>query len=239
MTGSVALAGVPALASEPIQVAGYPEQVALAEGDTGPPVIRLQYTLAGLHMYNGPITGDYDQRTAYAVRAFHAYLGIEPSYGFTALDWIRLESVPTDPEIPDRWDEPDRIEVDIGRQLLFIVRDGEIAGILPVSTGGGYRYYSDLRGRHVIAYTPHGDFTLLYHQYGWSCLPTCVYKYWGITSIYGIHGYPNVPNRPVSHGCIRVTMADSRWMEPLLYVGMPLHVWDTAPDITPEPPPRH
>jgi len=58
-------------------------------------------------------------------------------------------------------------------------------------------------------------------------------------SIYGVHGYPNVPNRPVSHGCIRVTMADSRWMEPLLYVGMPLHVWDTAPDTTPEPPPRY
>ncbi|MFH1104391.1 MAG: L,D-transpeptidase family protein [Actinomycetota bacterium] len=238
LTSGLYAVGTSAQAAD-LQPAGdYHDLVPLTEGDAGPAVIRLQYALSRLGMYHGPVTGDFDQKTSYAVRTFHAYAGLEPTYDFAALDWIRLESLPGDAGIPDRWDEPDRVEVDVGRQLLFIVRDGEVAGILPVSTGGGYSYFSDLRGRSVPAVTPHGDFTLRWHQLGWSCLPWCVYKYWGFSTYYGIHGYPSVPDRPVSHGCIRVTLWDARWMEPLLYVGMPLHVWDTPPDVTPQPPPR-
>jgi hypothetical protein len=228
----------PAAADEIVPVAGYPDLVALHEGDSGAAVIRLQYRLGELMFYHDPISGHYDRDTGYAVRAFHAYLGLEPSYDLAALDWIRLSSMPASPGIPDRRDESDRLEVDITRQLLFIVRDGEIAGILPVSTGGDYTYFSEDRNRNVPALTPRGNFTLLYHQYGWSCLPWCVYKYWGFTNVYGIHGYPSVPNRPVSHGCIRVTLWDAVWMEPLLHVGMPLHVWDSAPVIPPERPPH-
>ena len=238
------VAGLPGVApaahaSEVAPVEGYGTLVALSRDDTGPAVIRLQYTLAGLGMYHGPISGRYDEQTEFAVRTFHAYLGLEPTYEFGALDWIRLDFMPSDPGIPMWRDEPDRVEVDIGRQLLFVVRNFEVAGILPISSGGGYVYPSPLFRRDKLAWTPRGDFTLDWHQLGWSCLPTCVYKYWAFTPYYGIHGYPDVPNRPVSHGCVRITTRDSRWVEPLLFVGMPMHVWDVPPEPTPAPQPRH
>ncbi len=235
LAGGLVVTAPIALGSELSQDEGYHTAVTLRQGDSGPTIVRLQWRLAMLGTYAGPISGEYDQQTAYAVRAFHAYVGLAPTYSFDPSDWSVLEAVPTDPGIPDRWNEPDRVEVDVGRQLLFVVREGEVTAIVPVSTGGGYTYYSDLRSRHVVARTPHGDFQLRWHQLGWSCLPTCVYKYWGFTDIYGIHGYPQVPNYPASHGCIRVTTWDSRRIEPLMYVGMPLHVWDTKPSVPPSP----
>jgi N-acetylmuramoyl-L-alanine amidase len=232
------LTGVPEAAAVDLSpVDGYHDLVGLSQGDRGLGVVRLQQRLTELAMYHGRITGSYDEGTAYAVRAFHAYLGLEPSYDFAALDWIRIDSMPATTGIPDRWNEPDRVEVDVGRQLMFIVRSQELVAIIPVSTGGGYVYYSELFGRDKLAWTPRGDFTLYWHQLGWSCLPACVYKYWGFTPYYGIHGYETVPNHPVSHGCIRVTVADARFVEPLLFIGMPMHVWDTPPAVRPQPPP--
>src|SRR4030065_406658 len=89
---------------------------------------------------------------------------LEPARGYHG-------PLPVAPETPPGWGEPDRVEVDVGRQLLFIVRDGEVAGILPVSTGGGYTYFSDLFKRDKLAYNPHADFTLNWHQLGWSYTP--------------------------------------------------------------------
>ena len=231
------VAGPSAFADEALApVGGYPTLVALDAGDTGVTVARLQHALTRLGMYHGPISGEYEEQTGFAVRTFHAYIGLEATHEFAALDWIRLEVVPDDPGIPDRWWEPDRVEVDIGRQLLFVVRDGEIAGILPISSGGDYIYPSPLFGRDKLAWTPRGDFTLYWHQLGWSCDgDVCVYKYWGFTPYYGIHGYPEVPNYPASHGCIRITTWDSRWVEPLLFVGIPIHIWDTPPDLPTNP----
>jgi N-acetylmuramoyl-L-alanine amidase len=145
-----------------------------------------------------------------------------------------------DPEIPDRWYEPDRVEVDISRQLMFVIRNGEITGILPVSTGGGYTYLSVRSGQAVAAHTPRGDFQLMWRQYGWNCDRTtgwCVYNYWAFTPFYGIHGYHDVPAYPASHGCTRVNTWDSDWLDSQLYVGMPVHVWDEPPSVAPRPPP--
>ena len=45
----------------------------------------------------------------------HKYLEVPRTGSFDALDWIRLALLPA-PQIPIRWDEPDRVEIDI--QLL-------------------------------------------------------------------------------------------------------------------------
>jgi lipoprotein-anchoring transpeptidase ErfK/SrfK len=235
VTGGLLVMAPIALGTDLSVEEGFHPAVTLHQGDSGPTIVRLQWRLAELGAYSGPISGEFDTQTAYAVRAFHAYVGRPPTYSLHPADWPLLDSGPADPGIPDRWNEPDRVEADIGRQLLFVVRDGQIAAIVPISSGGGYSYFSDLRDRRVLARTPHGDFTLRWHQLGWSCLPTCVYKYWGFTDIYGIHGYPQVPNYPASHGCIRVTTWDARRIEPLMYVGMPLHVWDSRPEVPPSP----
>ncbi len=172
--------------------------------------------------------------------AFHKYLRLERSATFSALDWIRLELLP-EPGIPDRTDETDYLELDLDRQLLFLVRDGELKQVIPVSSGGGYTYISPRTGNAHRATTPVGDFALRWHQLGWACDPVsgwCVYKYWAFTDFLGIHGYHSVPATPASHGCVRVELWDADWLEPHLFTGMPLHIWYEAPvmPLPPEPP---
>lgn len=226
-----------------LPVAGFQPLVPLDRGASGEAVIRLQHVLAERGFYRGPIDGEYGRTTETAVVAFEKYVGLPRTGDFGALDWIRIGLLPA-PEIPHRWDEPDRIEIDLSKQLLYVVRDQVVVGIIPTSTGSGEPYYSVRNGRTVTASTPQGDFTLRWHELGWNCdriTDWCVYNYWAFTPFYGIHGYNEVPTWPASHGCSRVTTWDSDWLESYLYVGMPVHVWDELPTVTPpsDPPTRH
>jgi hypothetical protein len=203
----------------------------LEPGDSGNSVMTLQSALRDRGFYRGAITGEYDTATETAVITLHKYLGTERTSTFNSLDWIRIAFLP-DPEIPYRWDEPDRVEIDTTRQLLYVIRDHRIEGILPTSTGSGASYFSVRQGRNVRSATPHGDFELYWRQYGWNCDSTtgwCVYSYWGFTPFYGIHGYRNVPAYPASHGCARVNIWDSDWLDGFLYIGMPVHIWRDLP----------
>ena len=229
-------AAEPSVTLAPID--GFNPLVQLQRGDTGNAVRTLQSALRDQGFYRGDVTGEFDVSTQTAVITLHKYLGIERTATFNALDWIRLALLP-DPQIPFRWDEPDRVEIDTTRQLMFVIRDHRIAGILPTSTGSGRQYFSIRQGRDVRSATPHGDFELYWRQYGWNCDQTtswCVYNYWGFTPFYGIHGYRNVPAHPASHGCARVHMWDSDWLDEYLFIGMPVHIWRDLPDVAPEPP---
>ncbi len=39
-----------------------------------------------------------------------------------------------------------------------------------------------------------------------------------------IHGYPSVPTRPASHGCVRIPMSASHWFPQMVPDGTPVHV---------------
>jgi N-acetylmuramoyl-L-alanine amidase len=230
---SASLAGeARAAASEPVAVdTGLPDYSPLAPGDQGAGVARLQRELAEAGFFNHEVDGTYGETTASAVVAFHKYVGVARTDDFSTVDWHLLRNL-SPPDLPDRGDVRDYLEVDIGRQLLFVVRDGDIRGILPVSTGGGHRYWSVRSGRFATASTPLGDFTLRWRQTGWACdsiTGWCVYKYWAFTSTYGIHGYRSVPTVPASHGCVRLHLWDSDWIEHHLFVGMPVHIWEEKP----------
>ena len=222
---------------ELLPVNGFHPLVELDRGATGTPVIRLQYALRELGFYRGPVDGVYGRTTETAVVSYQKYLGLRRTGDFGALDWIRVQLLDP-PSLPYRWDEPDRVEIDLGSQLLYVIREHEVVGILPTSTGSGERYFSVRNGRDVTASTPQGDFFLRWHEYGWNCdiiTEWCVYNYWSFTPYYGIHGYQEVPPWPASHGCSRVTTWDSDWLEGQLFVGMPVHVWRDRP--VAEPPP--
>lgn len=232
---STVFAGEPAVTIEPMY--NFNRLISLRTGNTGAAVVRLQTELRDNGFYRGGITGEFDTATETAVIALHKYLDIERTGTFNALDWIRLDLLPG-PQIPYRWDEPDRVEIDTTRQLLFVIRDHRIAGILPTSTASGAAYYSVRQGRTVRAATPHGDFQLNWRQYGWNCdsvTSWCVYNYWGFTTYYGIHGYGNVPAYPASHGCVRVHTWDSDWLDDYLFIGMPVHIWREPPEVEPRP----
>jgi N-acetylmuramoyl-L-alanine amidase len=65
---------------------------------------------------------------------------------------------------------------------------------------------------------------------GWSAVPTganvgvitpTVYK----GSQIAIHGYPNVPTYPASHGCVRTQLRDQDAIYPFLGVGSRVYIY--------------
>ena len=207
------------------------EGMALDPGDSGAAVVNLQQWLRARALFRGRVDGVYGPSTVSAVVAFHKVMDRTRSGSWLASDWDRLAAfVPTPPIT--RPGEPDRIEIDIGHQVLFLIEGGEVSAIAPVSTGGGYTYLSERSGQWVTARTPRGDFHLRWYGRGWRCDPVttwCVYDYWSFSTYYGIHGYRNVPTYPASHGCVRLNTWDSDRLTPRFFVGMPVHIWDTAP----------
>lgn len=236
---------------------GHP---ALCPGDASPAVADLQRLLQQKLLYRMPITGGFDEATAYAVATFHKLIGPThpnpataqaewlsdpPPEDWTPADWEMLESFHPLPPKP-RDGQPDRVEVDIGRQVLYLIGGDEVRAIIPVSTGAG----TGVRGctwvgcgAQVTPRTdrlPAGSVFYTQHSYanGWSPRPGAwsIYKaifYRGNYGEwnYGIHGYRSVPHYPASHGCIRVTVWDMDHLRPfgapaLVWIGMPIHVWD-------------
>lgn len=216
---------LPGKDTPPPSRAGLP---AMAAGASGPEVALLQQELARRHLYRGSIDGEFGPATAYAVLTFHKVLGVERTWEWEEEDSRRMANF-VFPPLPERPDEPNRVEVDVGRQVLYLIEGHEVAAVVPVSTAGGYLYYSVRSGGRVRARTPHGDFTLTRHSRGWSCdslTGWCVYNPWNFTPMYALHGYGEVPAYPASHGCVRIPIWESDLLEARLFIGMRFHVWD-------------
>ena len=99
------------------------------------------------------------------------------------------------------------LEVNKGLQVLYVVRSGGVALIVPISTAG-------LPG----AYTPVGRFAVYRKVVGFDPSPLgTLYDPLYFTGGYAIHGNPSVPPYPASHGCVRVPM----WVAPYLYRTIP------------------
>jgi len=212
----------------PAHRAGVP---ALAEGDEGPLVVALQRELTRRRLYRGPLDGVFGPATAQSVVAFHKVMELERTFSWEDEDSAHMADFAL-PPLPDRPEEPSRIEVDLGHQVLFLFEEGEVAEIVPISSGGTYQYYSEHQQATVWAGTPRGDFTLIRHSLGWQCDPLtgwCIYFPWNFTPDYALHGYRSVPAQPASHGCVRIPTWESDLLESRLYLGMPIHIWDEYP----------
>jgi N-acetylmuramoyl-L-alanine amidase len=226
-------------------LAAYPH---LCPRDEGTEVLRLQWLLATRMLYRSELTGIYDEATRQAVVAFHKLIGPAHTDPYTAVegwladpppndwsesDWMMLEAFePVPPK--HRPGQPDRIEVDIGHQVLYLIEDHQVAAIMPVSTGKGYGTVGcrdDSCGANVTPRTTRmvdGAQFNYAHEYwgGWSPRPRSWSVYKGIFYVgqygewnYGIHGYSSVPSYPASHGCIRVTNWDMDFLRPYEVVG--------------------
>jgi lipoprotein-anchoring transpeptidase ErfK/SrfK len=239
----------------------------LCPGDANWSVFTLQWLLTERKLYRGPMSGIFDAKTQFAVFTFHKLTGPAHTNPATARsdwmanpvpeewvaeDWDMLRAfVPRPPTL--REDQPDRVEVDIGHQVLYLIEQGRVEAIMPVSTGAGRGTVGCRAEGCNASATPRtarleaGSTFVGEHRYprGWSPRPGewSIYKFiwyrgqhgeWN----YGIHGYPSVPNYPASHGCIRVPTWDMDFLRPWapeggfdleaarVKVGMPIHVWD-------------
>jgi lipoprotein-anchoring transpeptidase ErfK/SrfK len=107
-----------------------------------------------------------------------------------------------------------RIEVLVDRQVVLAISDNQVVRTIDVSTG------------KPSTPTPIGSFDVYAKFARWWSTPFREWLLWASPFSGGVamHQYPDVPPYAASHGCVRVTQYDSRWLFDFVSVGTPVHV---------------
>ena len=204
-----------------------------SQGNASGNIAVAQQRLLDLGFWLTAADGTYGLTTQQAVMAYQKWNGLSPSGKIDTPTGQRL-SFPNCRPTPSRLGGGDLLEVDKGRQLAFFILSGKLAWTANTSTGGGYFYEETdkINGGRVTgtAITTNGTFKIYrvsddpqYH----GTLGT-LYRPRFIVGGIAMHGYPNVPNYPASHGCVRVTNAfmDFVWGANLLPIGRTVVIHD-------------
>ncbi|MFN2590147.1 MAG: L,D-transpeptidase family protein, partial [Actinomycetota bacterium] len=196
----------------------------LEPGDDGKAVLALQRRLADLRYDVGVVDGRFGYDTEHAVVAFRKVKGMDRDAGVDRDLWDALYR-PKAPK-PQRKGSAPRVEIDLTKQVLYLLDRNEIVRIVDVSTGGGLQSYAD--GSQHVASTPTGDFHIFQYIPDWyeSSVGPMYESNFFATHI-AIHGSGSVPPYPASHGCVRVTVPAMDRVLPELYVGMAVSVYRT------------
>ena len=176
----------------------------LGLGNRSSAVAQLGDQLRRLH-YAAPYGATYDGRMLDAVYAFQKVQGLPRTGAVDARFWRALANARV--PVPRHAGPANHLEVNKGRQVLYVVRGSKVALIVPISTAG-------LAG----TFTPVGRFAIYRKVGGFDPSPLgTLFDPMYFTGGYAIHGNPSVPPYPASHGCVRVPM----WIAPLLYATNP------------------
>jgi peptidoglycan hydrolase-like protein with peptidoglycan-binding domain len=213
---------VPAVAlatpSVPAQRSAPAVSASLQLGHHGLSVRALQRRLAALKYYPGSIDGNFGTDTLEAVWAFQEVQGL-PGEDFVSSAMQRALAHPRAPRVLDAAAGRNRIEVNLGIEVLVLYRNNQPELISHVSSGGGY-YYCSPGGGCGVAITPTGNFSTLSFFPGWISVPLG-YMYnsvFFIGTAYAIHGDTDVPLEPVSHGCVRIPMDIANFFHTLVRI---------------------
>jgi peptidoglycan hydrolase-like protein with peptidoglycan-binding domain len=190
----------------------------LQPGSHGSAVKTLQRRLAALKYYPGKIDGVFSTNTLEAVWAFQEVQGLRGE-NFVSSAMQRALRHPRAPRVLDRAAGPDRVEVNLGIEVLVLYHHNRIQLISHVSSGGGY-YYCSPGGGCGVAVTPTGNFHTLSFFPGWLAVPLgfMFNSVFFVGTAYAIHGDTDVPLAPVSHGCIRIPMDIAAFFHTLVKV---------------------
>ena len=196
----------------------------LEPGESGAEVTALQTRLSELGYWLGSPDGTYGQLTRQAVMAFQKAQGLSRDGVAGPASLAALQgagrAVPHDPS-------GSHIEIDLDRQIILVVQDGQVRWALNTSTGSGEAYASP-SGGSAIAATPRGTFAVQREIDGLRRAPLGTlyrpkYFHGGIA----IHGAGQIPAHPASHGCARVTNSamDLLWSSGVTAIGTPVLVY--------------
>jgi len=177
--------------------------------------------LSDMGYWTGAIDGRFDPATRWALIAFQKWEG-RPVTGRLTLPELEAIRAATSPQPRETGYE--HVEVDVERQVLFLVNAPGGVRVLPVSTGNEQPFIED--GKASVAHTPRGRFVVYDKIAGWDGPPGTMYYSNYISGSVSIHGYPDVPSQPASHGCIRIPMSASRELSKLLPIGTIVLVYD-------------
>jgi peptidoglycan hydrolase-like protein with peptidoglycan-binding domain len=177
-------------------------------GSRGASVRGLEQRLRQLHYALGSADGYYGVDTSDAVVAFQKLHGL-PRTGATDLRfWRALDRAGT--PAPRYNSAGVHVEVSKELQVLFVVRNGEVGLIVPVSTGatgntplGVWRVYSRVPGYNAEQ--------MYYSSF--------------FVGAFAIHGYHSVPPYPASHGCVRIPIWVAKRVYSLIDYGTTVYIY--------------
>lgn len=185
-------------------------------------VFEAEQRLANLGYWTGPIDGKFDSGSRHALIAFQKVEGRKRNGSLTIeeLEALRAAARPL-----AKYTGNGHIEVDLERQVLFVVSDeGMVTHIVPVCTGNEKSYVD--HGEVHRAHTPRGHFKVQrkisgvrISSLGFLYYPSYIHA--GIA----IHGSWAMKVYPDSHGCIRIPMFVAKEFSRLAPVGMEVIVF--------------
>lgn len=159
----------------------------LGPGSSGLSAYVLDRRLHELHYALGRVDGYYGQDDVDAVTAFQKLHGLPRTGTVDARVWTELERA----TVPRARYPGDHVEVSKGLQVLFVVRNGEVALVSTVSTG-------------ATGNTPLGHFHVYSKVPGYNAKEMFDSSFF--IGGFAIHGYHSVPAYPASHGCVRIPL---------------------------------
>lgn len=180
----------------------------LHRGSNGRWVTVLEQRLRDLHYLVPRPNRGFDHRTGDAVLAFRKVQGMRRVESVSATTWKRLAN-PRTPN-PRSKSQKVHIEIDQSKQVLYVVRNGEIDEIVHTSTGAGGATRDGVFKVHrkIAGYSPN---RLYYPSY--------------FDGLRAVHGWPDVPPTNVSHGCSRVPYWTAKRLFSIMGYGMEVRVY--------------
>ncbi|MFC4063937.1 L,D-transpeptidase family protein [Actinoplanes subglobosus] len=193
----------------------------LKSGAKGADVLALQQRLTELGYWNGKADSKFGSTTQQAVFALQKAAGINrdgtvgPKTQKALDQGVRPEARSTSGKM---------VEIDLKKQLLLLVTDGQVTQTFNTSTGSNEYYQQE--GVTYLADTPRGKFKVGRQIDGWRNAPLGLLwrpKYFngGIA----VHGAPSVPPYPASHGCARVSVSAMNWLWKNDAIPLKTQVW--------------
>jgi N-acetylmuramoyl-L-alanine amidase len=184
---------------------------------------RAEERLAELGYWTGPVDGVWDAVSRHALVAFQKVEWRKRTGQLSRREYdVLMRALPPSP----RESGGPHVEVDLERQVLFLVdAEGRAGNVLPISSGSGKTFRAPRWGEGV-AVTPCGRLEIYSRRSGWHTSPlgemhNPLYIVGGIA----IHGSDSVPPYPASHGCIRVPLFASKRLPAMLPNSTPVLVY--------------
>ncbi len=222
----------PSTTQPQISIPTLPPQ-GLGAGDRGEHVRAVEARLAALHFDVAQVDDVFDDNTTFAVQAFQKLAGLARDGRVSQAVVERLNAAQLPSPLVAGGGRT-RVEIDLPRQVLFLYENDTLSKILPVSSGTGERFCAG--GRCSVAVTPAGAFRVDYWKPGWdeSRLGRLYNPvYFNPKDGIAIHGFPEVPTDPASHGCVRIPMAAAEWFPTKVSKGTPVYVVDGQTPVGP------
>lgn len=189
--------------TETLESTATPQRT-LFVGSRGDDVKWLQERLTAMGYSPGEVSGKFDSHTRHAVVAFQKVNGLARD---GAVGPKTLEALQNPKTVSAKYNG-DHIEVNKDLQILMVIKGDKIEKIISTSTGSGGRTPSV----ESPVYRKEG-YRYVSRKYGgvmyWSS-----FFYKGVA----VHGFSSVPPYPASHGCVRIPIADSKYV----YDNMPV-----------------